>query len=206
MNTALHARVGLKRYYSSVRGLVTAIAAVALPYASKIVGTESAAFVFPPLGAMDGVARLVFLALCLGVSLGVYFLVAGDPPRRTSRVIWVSMLGAIVCACAYLAAYQRFVVRVDIPSRETSVHVSVGYERTPFSAQVFGSASDREMLRTRGTDEEEIERLWTMQSIIVARLALYLSFVLTSLAFLFIFSFAVAHDVSSQPPSRTGGP
>jgi hypothetical protein len=54
------------------------------------------------------------------------------------------------------------------------------------------------MLHARGTDEEEIERLWTAKSLIVARLTLYLLCTLTTLSFLFLFSFALAHDISGE--------
>jgi hypothetical protein len=176
-----HTRVSLKQYYLSARGLSTAVAAVVLPLASKIVGSDSSAYLFPPLGDMDGIARVGLVALCLGVSVGVYFLVAAQPPKSPSRVIWAALLFAAICLLAYLSAYQRFVRRVDIPSRETSVYVSVGYQRTAFADQTFGSASDWEMLRARGTSEEEIGRLWTARSIIVTRLGLYFSCSLTIL-------------------------
>jgi hypothetical protein len=191
-------RISLKQYYTSGRGIVAAVAAVGLPFASKVVGPDSAAWIFPPLGGMDGIARFGLLALCLGVSVGAYFVAVVRRPSRPSRVIWVTILLAVSCLSAYLAAYQRFVLRVEVPSRGTSVHVSVGYQRTPFADQTFGAASDWAMLQARGTDEEEINRLWTARSIILARLALYLSCTLTTLTFLFLFSFAVAHDASEQ--------
>jgi len=193
----LQPRLSLKQYYTSGRGIVTAVAAVGLPLASKIVGPDSASWIFPPLGAMDGIARFGLLALCLGVSVGAYFAAAAQRPNHPSRVIWATIVLAISCLCAYLAAYQRFVLRIEVPSRGTSVHVSVGYQRTQFADQTFGPASDWAMLQARGTDEEEINRLWTSESIILARLALYLSCTLTTLTFLFLFSFAVAHDASA---------
>jgi hypothetical protein len=119
-------------------------------------------------------------------------------------VIWVALTFTTVCLLAYLAAYQRFVRRIEIPSRgETSVYVSVGYQRTVFADQTFGSASDWEMLRARGTSEEEIGRLWTAKSLIIARLGLYFSCSLTTLALLFLFSFGLAHDISRQDFAKT---
>jgi hypothetical protein len=196
VNADPKSQLSVKQYYASIKGLATAVAAVVLPLSSKIIGPDSTAYVFPPLGNMEGVARIGFVALCLGVSLGVYFLSAKSivSPRR---VIWLALFTAIVCFGIYLAAYQRFVRRLDIPARHESVYVSVGYQRTSFADQTFPNATDLEMLRGRGTTEEEIERLWTIKSIIVARLILYSSCVLTSMALLFVFSFAVAHDVHS---------
>jgi hypothetical protein len=203
VNAELHPRVSLKQYYLSARGLSTAVAAVALPFASKIVSSESSAYLFPPLGNMDGIARVGLLALCLGVSVGVYFLVAARPPKSPSRIVWGALFLAAICLLAYLSAYQRFVRRIDIPTRETSLYVSVGYQRTAFADQTFPSASDGEMLRARGASEEEIGRLWTEKSLIIARLLLYLSCSLATLALLFLFSFGVAYDISHQDFTKT---
>jgi hypothetical protein len=197
VNASPASQLSVKQYYASVKGLATAVAAVVLPLASKIIGSGSTA-VFPPLGNMEGVARVGFVALCLGVSLGVYFLVSAKSVVSPRRVIWLALFIAVVCFVIYLAAYQRFVRRLEIPARHESVYVSVGYQRTSFANQTFPNATDLEMLRGRGTTEEEIERLWTVKSVIVARLILYSSCVLTSLALLFVFSFAVAHDIHSQ--------
>ncbi len=144
---------------------------------------------------MEGVARVGFVALCLAVSLSVYFLVSTKPLSSPARVIWPALLIAIVGLASYLVAYQGFVRRIDIPSRDESVYVSIGYQRTQFANQAFSGATDYDILKARGTNEEEIERLWTLKSIIVARLALYFSSVVTSLALLFLFSFAVVHEV-----------
>jgi hypothetical protein len=196
VNEDIHRRITLKQYYSSARGLSTAVAAVVVPFVSKIVSPDSAAYIFPPLGSMDGIARGGLLALCLGVSVGVYFLVVPKTTKSASMVIWIALGVSAICLLAYLSAYQRFVRRVEIPSRETSVSVSVGYQRTAFAERTFGSATDWEMLQARGTSEEEIGRLWTPNSIIIARLSLYCSYMLTTLALLFIPSFALARDIS----------
>jgi len=195
VNAEIHQRLSLKQYYVSARGLATAVAAIAVPLAS-IIGSGSGSHVFPPLGSMDGIARIGLVALSLAVSLGVYFLAAVKPPKSPSRVIWTTLSLAVVCLLVYLSAYQRFVRQIEIPSRGSSVYVSVGYQRTQFAEQTFGPASDEEMLRARGTSEEEIGRLWTKKSLIIARLVLYLSCAVTTLALLFLFSFGVAHDIA----------
>jgi hypothetical protein len=206
VNANPNPRVSLKQYYTSARGIVTAAAAVTIPFASKVVGSDSAAYLFPPLGGMDSAARIVLVLLCLSVSIGVYFLATAQPPKSESPVIWAMIAIAIAFSAAYLAASQRFVRRIEVPSRESSVTVSVGYQRTQFAEQTFGSASDWAMLQARGTNEEEIERLWTVKSVILSRLALYLSCTLTTLSFLFLFSFALVHDIRNQLDAKTKGP
>ncbi len=203
MNAPANQRLSLKQYYASGRGLATAIAAVVTPFASKLFGPDSASLVFPPLGSIDGVSRIGFLLLCISVSVGVYFIVTSQAPKTPTVVIWIAIAVLFICLASYLALYQRFVIRIAVPSQGTSVHISIGYHRTQFADQTFGSASDSEMLRSRGADEEEIERLWTMKSLIVARLGLFLSCTLTTMSFLFLVSFALAHDISSQVPTKT---
>jgi len=191
-----HRRVSLKQYYSSARGLATAAAALALPFASKVTGPDIGSSVFPPLGNMDAVARIALVAMCLALSLAVYFLAAVRPPKSPLIGIGVAFALTLVCALGYLSAYQRFVRRIDVPSRQTSVYVSVGYHRTAFAERTFGPASDEDMLRARGTTDEEIARLWTSQSLIIARLALFLTCAMATLAVLFIFSFGLVHDIN----------
>ena len=87
---------------------------------------------------------------------------------------------------------------MDIPTRETAVYVTVGYQRTAFADATFGSVSDWELLRARGTDEEELRKLWTTQSLIIARLALYTAYSLIVLALVVTFSFGVVRDIYSS--------
>lgn len=143
------------------------------------------------------------MALCLGLSIGVYFLVVVRPIRSPMRVIWLTLLIAVVSLLTYLAAYQRFVRRIDVPSRQTTVFVTVGYERSPHALQTFQSESDYDMLRARGTSDEEISQLWTKNSLIIARLTLFLSCAITTLALLFLFSFGLMHDISQEENTST---
>lgn len=69
--------------------------------------------------------------------------------------------------------------------------------------QTFGSKSDWEMLRARGTSDEEIVGLWTKHSVTMARLGLFLSCSLMISATLFLFSFVVMHDIGQQGITKT---
>jgi hypothetical protein len=104
---------------------------------------------------------------------------------RARRSISILLAFATAFLFFYLLAYFRFVRTIDIATRGTSVSVSVGYHRTEFAANTFGRATDWEILRQRGTDEEEIWMLWTVRSLLVARSALlltYLGFILSLVA------------------------
>jgi hypothetical protein len=206
MTSGTQSRVTLADYYTSARGVATAIAAVALPFASKVVPSEPSTYFFPPLGDIDGIARIGLVVLCLAVSLLVYFIVSDHVPKSPARVIVVSLVVFVVCLLGYLAAYERFVRRIDIPTRDTTVVVSVGYDRTDFANQSFATKSDWDMLRARGTSDEEIENLWTKHSVTVARLGLFLSCAFMIASALFLFTFAVMHNISVVGASKPATP
>lgn len=72
-------------------------------------------------------------------------------------------------------SFTSYVRNVKIPSRDESVLVSIGGHRTEFAVKNFPDQSDLELLRQRGFEEEEIERLWTASSILLARFYLWAS-------------------------------
>lgn len=174
MNTAR--AITASQYYRSFKSLsgVLASAATASPLLSLLLPGGSASYVFPPLGIADAPARFGTVSLALAVTYLVFF----------SRGLWrhkdfwviTSAVGlSVLSLVLYLTLYMRFVRTIDIPSKGTSISVTVGYERTDFAKSTFGSDTDWEILRQRGTEEEEIWRLWTTRSILLARLGLYTS-------------------------------
>jgi hypothetical protein len=130
---------------------------------------------FPPLGNAESVARFGIILFSLAVTYLALFWRNWRTGNNAKRVAMAMLLG-LVCFGLYFIACQRFVRRIDITSSGTSVFVSVGYQRTEFATETFGPATDWEILRERGIQEEEIERLWTTSSIVTARLALFISF------------------------------
>jgi hypothetical protein len=165
--------MNLKQYYKAFWSLSGALAA-APPIIAAVVTPflpDSASFCgFPPMGDVGTFARLGLLCLAVLVTYLVYFW------RGGKWLLSVAALLAFLSLCAYLALYPRFVLRVDIPSLKTTTRVSVGYDRTPFAKAHFSSDSDEDMLRARGFDDEEIKKLWTYRSLIVARLVLFGSY------------------------------
>jgi hypothetical protein len=100
----------------------------------------------------------------------------------------------------YEYSFTRFVRRVEIPSRNESVLVSIGTQRTEFATKNFPGNTDLEMLKQRGLGEEEVEKLWTLNSISLARLLLWAPY-----CGLFLFSLAalgigIASEVQKQAP------
>src|SRR5271157_1899599 len=181
----------LTHYYKgffSLLGVLAAAPPIIVGVASPFLPDSASVYGFPPMGEVGGFARLGLVCLAFLVTFLVYFWEGGKWP------IVVAALVSFVCLCAYVAFYPHFVLRIDVPSQKTAVRVSVGYERTQFAKANFGSDSDEDMLRARGTDDEEIKKLWTYQSLTVARLALLASYCGFILSLVAAFSLAIVFD------------
>ncbi len=191
--------ITIGQYYAGFKSLAGAFAGltVLLPLVSDILPAEWAALVFPPLATMDVPARFGTMALAFALTFVFYF--AKDwQAVITFRQIGSPILIAVVCLCVYLVLHFWFVRKVDIQSLGTSVYVTVGYERTEFAIRNLGSASDWELLRLRGTDEEEIRRLWTPASLVSARLLLFVSYCGFILSLVSTFSLGVIHELREK--------
>lgn len=187
----------LRKYYSSFRSLSGIFAGLiaALPFISQFL--PGTGYAFPPLGDAEAPARVGLVLLAFAVTFAVYFL-ASDISRNTGRVIAIAIAVSVVGLFVYFALFEGFVRGIDIPSRNTTVYVTVGYERTPFAMTTFDSAPDEVMLRSRGTDEEQLRTLWTLKSLIIVRLALFASYCTIVLALVAAFSCGVVNEASQK--------
>lgn len=184
----------LKKYYSDFKSLSGLFAALfaAMPFLSYFL--PGSAYFSPPLGDAEAPSRAGLLILAFATTYAVYF-VSSETRPRSGRIIASAVLIAFLALIAYFIAFQRFVRRIDIPSRNTLVYVTVGYERTAFATSNFGSATDEEMLRARGTDEEQLRMLWTLQSLITARFEVFAPYAFMIIALVAAFSFGVAGEI-----------
>jgi hypothetical protein len=204
--------VSLRQYYAafgSISGVIAGFLSAA-PLLTRLLPSGYSGYGFPPLGGADGPARVGTFVLALAMTYVAFF---AQPKRneRNRRNIVVAILMALIPLFLYVGLSLRFVRTIEIPSTNTSVQVSVGYERTKFAADNFTMSSDWEMLRARGTDEEEVWKLWTASSLITSRLSLYLAYSLFVLLLVAGFSWGVLLDVrqgprhalSSKPPETS---
>jgi hypothetical protein len=145
-----------------------------------------AGYAFPPLGEIDSPARLAAIGFVF-VTTYVIYLLRGSSQRSRTRLASVLWISAFVGCALYFAAAIRFVRIIPIPTRQDSAVVSVGFERTAF-AKALGETSDADLLRLRGPQEEEIQKLWTYRSLILARLALWTCYCGVISTFVAIFS------------------
>jgi hypothetical protein len=178
---------------------------IALPYLSKILPEPVGPYLFPPLGDIEGIARLgAFIFSTLTTYL--VFICAKDSalnkvPKRTVILFVI----AVALFLGYFSASYRFIRVVSIPSEHRAIAVSVGFERTDFARRNFSSSSDIEMLRDRGLVEEEIERLWTVRSLLSARLTLYLCYLGCVMSLVGFLSFgALQHALEGVGTPRAG--
>jgi hypothetical protein len=160
---------------------------------------------FPPLGDIESAARVGLVVLAFAITFVLYFW-AATFYVRSHAVLAVALVIAFISLLCFLGLHQRFVRRVDIPSKGTAVSVSVGYERTPFANTSLQSLSDWEMLRARGTDDEQILKLWTAKSLIVVRLLLLGTYALVVLALVGAFSLGVVADIYKRFDASRSGP
>jgi hypothetical protein len=163
----------LTQYYKafwSLSGMLAAAPPLVAGIITPLLPDSTSGYVFPPMGDVGSFARLGLICLAVLVSYLVYFW------RGGRWVLIVTGVVALLGVCTYLALYSRFVLRIDVPSQKTAMHVSVGYERSQFAMANFSADSDEDMVRARGFDDEEIKKLWTYRSLVVARLALFGSY------------------------------
>jgi hypothetical protein len=189
----------LVNYYKrflTVSGLFAGLVS-AFPLFSKILPEGISRYVFPPLGQIEMPARVSVILLGVAATYVVFFyrdadFVSSKKHRRRILVAWA--LGSLVFIGLYLGLNLAFVRESGIPTKDTTVLVSVGYRRTDFARTTFGNATDEEMLHQRAANEEEIRRLWTLRSVIVVRLSMFIAYACSFLAPIAIFSFGVLFD------------
>lgn len=189
----------MRQYYRSFKSLSGVVAGVvaASPLVSGLLPERVAAVVFPPIGSAEAPARLGAIVFGLAATYAAFFW-RGDPKAGRPVRIPVAVAVAFVSFCAYLVLYLRFVRRIEIPSRQIGVFVTVGSTRTEFANRNFPSVSDWDLLRDRGPDEEEIWRLWTPSSLIAVRVGLFAAYCGVILPLILGFSWGVLFQLQNH--------
>lgn len=187
--------VTLVNYYkkfASVSG-VLAVATGVGPLLSAWLTGAAAAYLFPVLGDFTMAARLGFVLLAVAITY-LSFHGSQHPPNVFLKFSLLAMF-SFVALCCYLVAFQHFVRKIEIPATSSALYVSIGYERTDFASQTFSTETDWDMLRARGTSDEDVSRLWTARSLDVARLCLFTTYCAFLLPLVLIFSLGVRYQM-----------
>jgi hypothetical protein len=160
----------------------------------------NASLIFPPLGTVDVYVlptTLVFIALSSIFAWNIRSI------KKAMVALWVSaclFVGSII----FLAALtQLYVVSVDVPVQNRTIHRTVGSERTEFAKKWFDDKTDSEMLKEHGLSESDISELWTRSSLLMTRLAIFIAclFAFSSLNF-GIGAFARAQELRANASAR----
>jgi hypothetical protein len=184
--------ITILQYYRSFKSLSGALVGFfsALPVFSGLLPSAYSAYAFPPLGSIEGPARVGIMVLAFAATYCAFFAISAVPARNRRRIT-TAFFFALVSLCLYLGLFLRFVRIIDVPAKGVSVAVSVGYDRTDFARATFGTGSDWDLLRGRGVDDEQVWKLWTAKSILIARMSLYFAYCLIILSLVAAFSWGV---------------
>jgi hypothetical protein len=172
-------KVTTSEYYEAFTGFGFAISGVvaALPFISLVLRDAVSSYAFPPLGGIEGLARVGVCAFSVFSTYLVFLLWNGLKPDVLGKRAGGLFIAGVAFFFCYIAAYHGFVRRIEIPAQRSAVTVSVGFSRAPEARRLFPpTISDEEMLRERGMTEEEIRGLWTGRSLLLARLSLLFSY------------------------------
>ena len=179
------APISLLSYYkkfASISGAL-AVATGVGPLLTALLPGAAAGYLFPALGDLLA-ATITYLS----------FYAAQRPPQAWSRFLLLGGI-AFLAMCCYLISLQHFVRKIEIPANGSVVIVSVGLREDAFATQTFQGESDWDMLRARGTSDEDVLRLWTERSLDVARLCLFASYCGFILPLVLIFSLGVRYQM-----------
>lgn len=195
----------LKKYlerFKSVIGALTGVLTV-LPLLSEVLPGKAGDYAFPPLGTYQLFWTVLSVAVAAAIILLIYYFARGSSyvaqrDRRVKAFILVGAFGGLGIL-AYFIAVQLVVRELWIPTENKAVAVSVGFHRTEFGEKEFSGKSDWEILETMGFEEEQIRKLWTTSSILVARTSLFAAYLWMLSIFIALGSFAVLCDVYDNP-------
>jgi hypothetical protein len=194
--------ISIVEYYKSFVGTLGLLAGLfaASPLFSEFLPTNLSQHIFPPLGQMELLARVGAVVFAV---LATYIAFFFGSERVKSRVAIAALL-SLVSFALFMVLSSRLVRTIDIPSQGSAVTVSVGLERSEFAKSNFANDTDWEMLRQRGMSDEEIEKLWTPNSVIASRLALWISCLGFVVAAVLALSFGVFAQAAAGKSADAG--
>jgi hypothetical protein len=152
-------------------------------------------YLFPPLNDAYRLPALLTTGL---VTVIIYSLADSPLVRSRKKRVLLQLAGlllVIVGLSAFVVATERFVKTIERPGLGDKVTITVGYVRNDFATKTFGNMSDEEMLRQRGTTDEQVYELWERSSVIVARWTLLLSYILFLASAVAVLSLQVLYEV-----------
>lgn len=200
-------RITVRQYYGefvSLWGL--AAGSTFVPPLLHLVAPDSsaiAAYLYPPLGDVEGIA----VAATIGFWLASTFVVFTS--CEASRKIHPSVPGTLIAGlaigmCVVIVLFVLYVRHIKVPAEKLDLPVSVGYQQSEFAIKNYPDCTDWDMLNSEGAQEHDIQELWTPHSIWVVRVLLWLFYTLTVACFLSIISLAVYRHATEEAEKKSG--
>lgn len=144
-----------------------------VPILSKLTADKiDLPFVWPPIGDIE---------LFLGAITAALVLLFGLIPSklRTKAIATRNMKIALALGFVLAISYGVLLMSVVVP-KETlhngTVHITIGFQRTVLAKTKFPNATSADLIEYGGLKEGDIEKMWTSESIFLAKALLYLSY------------------------------
>jgi hypothetical protein len=157
-------RATLKPYLKNIRALQWAI--LVLPIGSAMLSSKTPLF-GPPLG------RLSLMVVPFGIAaggIGMVLPLMAKNLKAARRTAWASAVVFLLSLLIYAYFVQRFVVTINISSQDRSVYVCVGTDMSEPYKEIYAGQRNSYIVKDQGYREEDIERVWTPSSLILARM------------------------------------
>jgi hypothetical protein len=202
----MESKVTVLEYYKGYWSLYAFGAGIGFlpPLIHELLGNSSttANLLYPPLGDMQRLGLVLTFGFLLLTTFVVF--VCCRSARRIHVFVPALLLAAVLVGVGGLTYLYVHYVRVDrIETKNLSVPVTIGYERTKFAIDTYPNDGDPKhddwtMLHERGPTEDKIQQLWTRQSIWAVRYSLWACYTLTLGSLLAMFSLGVYLHVSEK--------
>jgi hypothetical protein len=199
-------RIAVRQYYgefASLWGL--AAGSTFIPPLLHLIAPDSsmiAAYLYPPLGDVEGIA----IAATIGVWLASTFVVftCCESTRKIHPIVPGALIAGIaISMCVLVMLFVLYVRHIKVPTEKLDVPVSIGYERNDLAVKHYSDSTDWAMLNSEGVQENHIQQLWTPHSIWVVRICLWLFYTLTVGCFLSVVRLAVYRHATEKANLKT---
>lgn len=199
-------KVTILEYYKGFRSVYAWLAGIGFlpPLIHQLVGNFNSVAdrLYPPLGDIQSLCFTLTVGVLLLVT-SVVFICCHSARRIHVSVPVLLLLAFIPLGCGLIFLYENYVREIPIATKNVTVAVSTGFERTEFAISTYGDESAAEILHDRGPWEDSIQKLWTLRSIWIVRSSLWACYTLTLGCWVAVFSLGVyqhkLEELQKQP-------
>jgi len=189
------------KHFGSIYGAITALAGI-LPLLSLIGIDKVSPYIFPPLGDFSEVFKILTLIFIVLITFVVFNL---NSKKQLASKNFRANLFLLFLGLIFLSIFSFFITTQifieAVPSKTGTIYVSKGYDRLPDKND---ERSDLELIVDVGYKDKDLKQIWTHQSIIIARVVIFLSYFFTLTVIVALCCFAVLFDLLITQESNNG--